>query len=381
MSSSILIYNAVFVLVMYAVHGQDQPSITQIIWPEIKRVGMTGYLNCTVTRQNLNKVFWIRKYDQTVLTSDDRVQVDNSINEIVDGYQKYDVLKKVNGDQSIYTLIVRRLVLSDAGNYTCQVVVTGTNVYPSKDGQLVVLIPPTIIQGYTTQTVTVQEGGNVNLTCAATGYPTPNISWVRVNGSPLPPPYNRYMFKGDIMQLSNVQAGDRGMYRCVADNNVRPLATYDATVYVNFRPISRPIQSSYGQAANRQFDLTIDCIVAGYPPPDMNWYKRVGDGMTPIIDDDRHVINQMLSHGQQLSISEVWYQLTIINVLANDYGQYVCQGVNKLGNSSYNVVVYETSECQGANCPIEGGTVSGENCVRFSFPILLLLFVHRLFQF
>ena len=50
--------------------GQDQPQITQIIWPEVKMIGMTGYLNCTVSRQGENKVcteishkdFKIRKY-------------------------------------------------------------------------------------------------------------------------------------------------------------------------------------------------------------------------------------------------------------------------------------------------------------------------------
>jgi len=36
--------------------AQDEPRITMEIWPEIKRVGMTGYLNCTVTRQSNNKV-------------------------------------------------------------------------------------------------------------------------------------------------------------------------------------------------------------------------------------------------------------------------------------------------------------------------------------
>ena len=38
------------------VDAQDEPRITMEIWPEIKRVGMTGYLNCTVTRQSNNKV-------------------------------------------------------------------------------------------------------------------------------------------------------------------------------------------------------------------------------------------------------------------------------------------------------------------------------------
>lgn len=72
----------------------------------------------------------------------------------------------------------------------------------------------------------------------------------------------------------------------------------------------------------------------------MRWYKEVGNGLTPVIDDDKHIINQMLSHGQQLSISEVWYQMTIINIQGNDYGFYVCEGTNKLGSSQYRIQVY-----------------------------------------
>lgn len=367
----------VIVVYIHTACAQEEPKITQIIWPEIKRVGMTGYLNCTVTRQTEAKVQWIHQRDQDlILTSDDRIEVDERINEVVDGYTKYDVQKRQVNDQTTYMLIVRRLVLTDAGNYTCKVIVIGASEHPSKVGQMVVLIPPAILQGRTTQTVTVEEGSNVNLTCAATGYPTPNISWVRVNGNPLPPPFNRFMYRGGQINLISIRGIDRGMYRCVADNNVRPLATYDATVYVNFKPQARPIQSSYGQAQNRLFDLTIDCIVAGFPPPEMRWYKEVGNGLAPVIDDDKHIINQMLSHGQVMSISEVWYQLTIINIQANDYGFYVCEGTNKLGTSRYRVQVYETSECQGANCPPEGGTFAAANQlspVALSMIILLAL--------
>lgn len=339
--------------------AQDEPKITQTIWPEIKRIGTTGYLNCTVTRQSNNKVQWIHKESSMVLTSDDRIEIDNTINEIVDGYTKYDIFRREDGDQTTYMLVVRRLVLTDAGTYTCQINVKAAAIYPSKDGIIVVLVPPTIIQGRTTQTVNVDEGFNATLTCAATGYPTPNISWVRVSGDTLPAPYNRYAYKGNVLQLYNVQSTDRGMYRCVADNNVRPLATYDTTVYVFFRPRSRAVQKSYGQAQNRLFDLTFECIVAGYPAPDMKWYHiyKGQTALNPVIDDDKHIINQLLSHGQVLSISEVWYQMTIINVQANDYGIYVCEGTNRLGSDKLNITIYETSECQGPNCPPEGGQV------------------------
>ena len=49
----------------------------------------------------------------------------------------------------------------------------------------------------------------------------------------------------------------------MADNNVRPPAVHDATLLVFFRPISRPVQTSYGQAENRMLDVTIECTIAG----------------------------------------------------------------------------------------------------------------------
>ena len=82
---------------------------------------------------------WIRNHDGLVLTSDDRIEIDKFINEEVDGYEKFDIQRRQIGDMTIYMLIIRRLVLSDAGTYTCQINVKASNVHPSKDGILVVL--------------------------------------------------------------------------------------------------------------------------------------------------------------------------------------------------------------------------------------------------
>ena len=81
-------------------------------------------------------------------------------------------------------------------------------------------------------------------------------------------------------------------------------------------------------------------VTSGYPAPNLKWYKRVGTGLNLITDDDKHVIHSLLNHGQTLSISEVWYQLTIINVQANDYGEYVCEGENRLGYHQASLLVY-----------------------------------------
>jgi len=85
------------------------------------------------------QVFWIHKDDNTIITSDNRIEVDENINAVVDGLTKYDVELRIRGDQNTYMLVVRRLVLTDAGTYTCQVNVKGFNIQPSKDGIMVVM--------------------------------------------------------------------------------------------------------------------------------------------------------------------------------------------------------------------------------------------------
>lgn len=344
----------VFISISCTVRAQDEPEITQNILPDIKRVGETGKLNCTVTRQANNKVFWI--HDSIYLSSDDAVDIEEIHNPLLDdGSPKYDVEKVVRGDTTTYTLIIRRLELNDAGIYTCEVLIRGQENKPNKDGQIIVLSPPTIVLYKTTQTITITEGDNVDLNCDATGYPRPKISWIRPNGKPIPT-INKYTYMDNDrkgLMLRDVQKDDRGVYRCIADNDVRPPAMFDTTLYVNFKPFARPVQTTYGQAQNRLFDIVIECRVEGFPDPDLRWYKVIADGLQPISDDDKHVIHILISHGQELSVSEFWFQLKILNVQANDYGKYVCEGSNKLGNHQAIVELYETSECQGPNCPPE----------------------------
>lgn len=348
----ILIFALYSLCAFYNVICQDQPKIEKVILPEIKRTGETGYLNCTVSRQGKNKVFWIHKETETTLSSDDKIDLEDQFNKFVDaGYRKYEIRKIVEGDLNTYILIIRRLALTDAGNYTCKIQIAGEQNHPSKNGQMVVLIPPAIIQTKTTQSITAKEGQNVNLTCAASGYPTPNITWMRPNGRQMPYPYeDKFTVKSNILSLKNLGKTARGVYRCIADNAVRPPAMQDANLYVQFAPYAVAVQTSYGQAQNRLYDILLECRISGYPEPTLRWYKWVKDGLQPIADDDKHVIHVLLNHGEVLSMSEFWFQLTIINVQANDYGTYRCEGSNAMGTNGDNVTLYETSECQGPYC-------------------------------
>ncbi|CAH1773510.1 unnamed protein product [Owenia fusiformis] len=366
-----IVFGVLWVLISIAIVNGQNPQITQEILPEVKRLGQTAYLNCTVTRQQLNKVYWSHLNTQTTISSDDQIIVDH--NEIVDGYRKYRCIKVVHPDQrtTVYMLIITRLQQRDMGIYRCRIFVRGAERHPTKDGELQVLVPPVLVYSQTSTTATVMEGGALNLTCNATGFPYPNITWVRGNGASLS--IGKFSFRGTLLALHNIQKRDRGVYRCVCDNNVQPPATHDATLLVFFRPEAREVQDSYGQAQNRQFDLTIECRISGYPDPNLAWYYIEGDTKREITNDDKHDIQIMTSHGSGLDINELWYTLTIINIQANDYGRYECEGRNVLGTDSAFIQIYETSECQGANCPSEGASNLGGGAAQNNIAIATIV--------
>ena len=92
---------------------------------------------------------------------------------------------------------VSKLILK-LGSLQCQYFTVNIDITLS---YVFYLVPPTIIQGLTETTVNVEEGGVANLTCDATGYPTPNISWVRANGDALPEPINKFRHKVNSVEL------------------------------------------------------------------------------------------------------------------------------------------------------------------------------------
>lgn len=49
-------------------------------------------------------------------------------------------------------------------------------------------VPPDILDYPTSTDMVIREGSNVTLKCAATGSPTPTITWRRENSDPIPVP-------------------------------------------------------------------------------------------------------------------------------------------------------------------------------------------------
>ena len=80
-------------------------------------------------------------------------------------------------------------------------------------------MPPTITEA--PQDTTVNEGDPLQLTCKASGQPTPTITWIK-DGKEL----------GKTLNIQKSKRTDAGKFVCKADNNVKEAKTASAQVTV-----------------------------------------------------------------------------------------------------------------------------------------------------
>ncbi|XP_033097920.1 basement membrane-specific heparan sulfate proteoglycan core protein-like [Anneissia japonica] len=127
--------------------------------------------------------------------------------------------------------------LADAGTYRC----VATNVVDSVHSQVILYVqsaPQAVIQP---PSRTTAVGSVVVFTCLATGYPSPRISWRKLNGDL---PANRVISRG-VLTINNVVKEDSGTYVCTA-NNTQGAVEYTAELYIGgFVPYFQQMPLSY----------------------------------------------------------------------------------------------------------------------------------------
>ncbi|XP_076438270.1 hemicentin-1-like [Babylonia areolata] len=348
MASQIYLFLVLVSAGLVSVSAQD-PEIVDEIWPEVQQVGRTGRLNCTVANKDTHVVMWHHVDTGEHISNDDKIEYQN--NPMIGGLRKYEVRKRLSGDRTTYMLVIRRLVETDAGTYKCTIRITAVafDQWPTKLGTLTVQVPPTIRPGETTAVMQIDQGQNSSLVCSASGIPYPNITWTKSDGGFLPVGVAQY--RSRTLPMINVTVKDMGVYRCVADNNIKPPAEHLAQVLVFHAPTTRVVQNSVGQAQNRRFHAKLECIVKGHPEPTVTWQRLINNGRVPITDDDKFDINKQTTDNQNLKAGEQWYTLKVKNVQANDFTDYYCIASNKKGYDESIITLFETMECQGPNCP------------------------------
>lgn len=157
--------------------GQRTPSISHITQEQIKDIGGTVELECSVQYATEYTVLWVKstrdRGDSVFLSTGSSLVIKDSRFAL-----RYDP------SSSTYTLQIKDIQETDAGTYQCQVILSVNNKI-SADVDLSVRRPP-VISDNSTQSLVVSEGKSVQMECYAGGYPHPTITWRRENNAILP---------------------------------------------------------------------------------------------------------------------------------------------------------------------------------------------------
>ncbi|XP_041030191.1 opioid-binding protein/cell adhesion molecule-like isoform X4 [Carcharodon carcharias] len=278
----------------------------------------------------------------------------------------------VTNSQTEYSIQIVGVDVYDEGPYTCSV---QTQNHPRTSRvHIIVQVPPKIVN--ISSSVSVNEGSNVTLMCLAIGRPEPTVTWRHLS-----PPVRDFV-EDEYFEITGITKKQAGEYECSAYNEVSVADVQKVEVIVNYPPYI-PNTKNVGVAVGREGIL--QCEAAAVPPPDFEWYK-----------EERRLLNGL--NGIQIKKNGDRSMLTFFNVSEEDYGNYTCVAVNKLGTSNTSVLLFEVSEPTSstqiqeektstvlANWKDRGAVLDGNNSasggMTASLWLLVILFVHFLFKF
>uniref|UniRef100_A0A8C4UNC6 Netrin receptor DCC n=1 Tax=Falco tinnunculus TaxID=100819 RepID=A0A8C4UNC6_FALTI len=236
-----------------------------------------------------------------------------------------------NGSLLIQNIVHSRHNKPDEGVYQCEASLEGIGAIISRTAKVMVAGPLRFLSQ--TESVTAFAGDTILLKCEVVGEPMPAVHWQR-NQEDLSPSLGDTrvaVLPSGALQISRVQHGDSGVYRCLAKNPASSRTGNDAEVRVLADPGLHRQQFFLQQPSNvvamEGKDAVLECCVSGYPPPTFTWLR--GDEVLPIRSK-----KYSLLAGSNLLIS---------NVTDDDSGTYTCivtyKNMNSSGSAELSVMV------------------------------------------
>ncbi|XP_014476090.1 PREDICTED: lachesin [Dinoponera quadriceps] len=304
---------------LQAVAGQRTPTISYITQLQIKDIGETVELQCSVQYAQDYPILWnkVNKLtDQVAISSGTGLLIRDS---------RFSL--KHDPASSTYILQIKDIQETDAGFYQCRVQLSINNM-ENAEVELQVRRPP-VISDNSTQSIVAGEGQPIQLECYAGGFPTPRISWRRENNAILPT--GGSIYRGNILKVPSIRKEDRGTYYCVAENGVGRGARRNINVEVEFAPVITAPRPRLGQAL--QYDMDLECHVEAYPAPGIIWLK---DGIQ--LSNNQHYSISHFATGDEYTDTTI----RVITIEKRQYGEYVCRATNKIGASETTIELFET---------------------------------------
>ncbi|KAM3620522.1 uncharacterized protein V6R79_024924 [Siganus canaliculatus] len=236
--------------------------------------------------------------------------------------------------------------VTDTGRYMC--VASSVAGTAEKSFNLHVHVPPSVV-GLNPDSVMVVVNNFVSLSCQASGFPPPTLTWFK-DQVPVQASANALIMPGGrTLQILKAKVSDGGRYRCVAVN-----AAGEAYKHIHLSVFVPPsIRDSSGESPTVVNvlvgrSITLECESNAVPPPTITWYKNG----RPVTESANVSI---LGEGLYIKGSEV-----------SDTGQYVCKASNIAGevDKNFHLNVYVPPSIDG---PAEEDVVETiSNPVRFA---------------
>ncbi|XP_026558988.1 hemicentin-1 [Pseudonaja textilis] len=210
-------------------------------------------------------------------------------------------------------LQVHNTQIANTGRYVC--LVENIAGRAKRYFNLNVHVPPNII-GINPENLTVVVNNFISLTCEVTGFPPPELSWLK-DGKPLSLNTNILIIPGGRkLQIPKARLSDGGEYVCIVRNSAgESIKRTFLTIHV---PPSIKGQSSIPPAiinVRVGMPVTLECESNAVPPPSITWYKN----------------NRMISVSSNVEIVADGQTLHIKMSEVSDTGQYVCKAINIVG--------------------------------------------------
>uniref|UniRef100_A0A8C8HMI3 Hemicentin-2 n=1 Tax=Oncorhynchus tshawytscha TaxID=74940 RepID=A0A8C8HMI3_ONCTS len=204
------------------------------------------------------------------------------------------------------TLRIAASQRSDAGLYTC----SAKNLVgrASHDMRLVIMIPPMIPAGQ--PELSVVQGFQALLPCAAQGLPDPRVSWEKDDNTVPNLPGKFTVLRSGELIIERAEPGDGGVFTCVATNTAGT-ARQDTRLSVNMRPAFKELPGDV--TLNKGQSLSLSCHGQGTPTPVISWTANNSPYPGSSVDEA----------GRS--------SLVIENVTMSDAGTYVCLAENSVG--------------------------------------------------
>ncbi|KAG8517174.1 Hemicentin-1 [Galemys pyrenaicus] len=220
--------------------------------------------------------------------------------------------------------------ITDTGRYVC--VAENTAGSAKKYFNLNVHVPPSII-GPNPENLTVVVNNFISLTCEVSGFPPPDLNWLK-NGQSIKPNTHALIVPGGrSLQIIRAKVSDGGEYTCIATNQAVPPSIKD-----------HGSESLSVVSVREGTSVSLECESNAVPPPVISWYKN-----GRMITESTHV--EILADGQMLHIKKAE---------VSDTGQYVCRAINVAGrdDKNFHLNVYVPPSIEGPDKEVVVETIS-----------------------